>query len=265
MIAGAQRLGIITAVLAGVIWLGAWITLSGAGSALSHWAEMRLLGKSSDMGYRVANVYVEGRRYTDAQSIKAIVDVKPGDPLFAFDVERAQELIMQLSWIKDAEVKRQLPNTIYVRLVERVPFALWQREGRLSVIDDEGVVLTDRRAPEFSTLVMLVGEGVPERAKDFLFMLQAEPDLFAQVEAATLISQRRWDLTLKNGMSVKLPEHDIGLALSRLAKAQKDERLLEKDIAGVDLREPERLIIETRPGAVNEYLGQVSPAAGEGI
>ncbi len=222
----------------------------------------KMLLASADAGFRVSNVLIEGRHYTDAQSLKAIINVQKGDPLFAFDVAEAQDLMERLSWVKAADVKRQLPDTIYVRITERTPFALWQRQGRLSVIDEEGVALTDKRAPEFSNLIILVGDGVPEQAKEFLAMLRSEPSLYTQTEAATLVSERRWDLTLKNGIVVKLPEHDLGLALSRLVKAQGDEKLLEKDIAGVDLREAGRLVIETKPGAVNDYLGAVQPAAG---
>ncbi len=224
-----------------------------------------MLLKTAASGYRIANIYVEGRHYTDAQSLKAIINVQKGDPLFAFDVAQAQELMQRLSWVKSAEVKRQLPDTIYVKITERQPFALWQRSGRLSVIDEEGAVLTDQRAPEFSKLIILVGEEVPAQAKQFIAMLQAEPDLMARTEAATLVSGRRWDLTLKNGIVVKLPEDDLGLALSRLAKAQSDEALLEKDIAGVDLREAGRLIIQTKPRAVNDYLTTMQPAAGGNI
>lgn len=253
------------AICAGVAWVGAWIVLSGAGAAFIGWTKDKTLAKTAQAGYRVANVYIEGRHYTDVQSLKAIISVQKGDPLFAFDVDKAQGLLEQLSWVRYAEVKRQLPDTIYVRLIEREPFALWQRGGRLSVIDAAGVVLTDQRAAEFAHLIVLAGEGVPERARDFLTMLEAEPGLYAQSEAATLISARRWDLTLKNGIVVKLPEADLGLALRNLARAQEESALLEKDIAGVDLREPDRLIVETKPGAVNEYLNTVSPAAGEGI
>lgn len=255
-------MGIVLAVAAGLIWLGAWIILSGAGTVFTSTMHNKILRASADAGFRVANVYIEGRHYTDAPSLRAIVTVQKGDPLFSFDVAEAQGLMERLSWVKAAEVKRQLPDTIFIKLTERTPFALWQRHGRLSVIDAEGAVLTDSRAPEFAHLMILVGDGVPAQAKDFLAMLQSEPTLYSQTEAATLISERRWDLTLKNGITVKLPEHDMGLALSRLAKAHKEENLLGKDIAGVDLREAERLVIETKPGAVNEYLGAVKPAAG---
>jgi cell division protein FtsQ len=265
LIALARRLGVVTAVGVAVVWVGAWVVLSGAGAAFINTIQQKTLHQSADMGFRVANVYIEGRHYTDADSIRAIVTVKKGDPLFSFDVAEARDQMERLSWVKSAEVKRQLPDTIYVRLVERQPFALWQRDGRLSVIDEEGVVLTDRRAAAFASLIILVGEGVPENAKAFLTMLAAEPSIYDQVEAATFISQRRWDLKLKNNMTVKLPEEDLGLALSRLAAAQAEERLLDKNIAGVDLREAGRLIIETHPGAVNDYLGNVAPAAGERI
>jgi cell division protein FtsQ len=96
-------------------------------------------------------------------------------------------------------------------------------------------------------------------------MLEAEPEIKNLVEAATWVGDRRWDLTLKNEIIVRLPENEIGLALSRLAKAQEKDKILDKDLNLVDLRETDRITVRTRPGAVQEYQASFDSKAGDNI
>ena len=63
---------------------------------------------------------------------------------------------------------------------------------------------------------------------------------------------------------MKLPEDDVALALRRLSKAQEDDNLLDKELISIDLRDPMRMIIRTRPGAVHEYKSSASQADQEG-
>ncbi len=199
------------------------------------------------------NILVEGRINSDADVLKALINIERGDPIFAFDPKDAKSLIERIAWVKEAHVERRLPGTIYIGLVERKPVALWQNKKKIRVIDSEGVTLTDRRIEPFKDLIILVGESAPQHAPDLLAFLAVEPLINDKIEAAIWIGERRWDLKLKNGIKVKLPENDMGLALRRLAKAQAEDGLLEKDLIVVDMREADRITVRTRPGAVKEY------------
>ena len=162
-------------------------------------------------------------------------------------------MIEKLSWVKAAQVERRMPDTIYIGLEERVPMALWQRHKRLSLIGSEGVILTDHKLERFKDYIIVVGEDVPAKAPEFLRLLRSEPIIQSRVEAATLISKRRWDLTLKNNILVKLPENETALSLRRLAVTQEEENLMDKDIREIDMRDPLRITVRTKPGAVQEY------------
>jgi cell division protein FtsQ len=98
-----------------------------------------------------------------------------------------------------------------------------------------------------------VGDDAPQEAPSFFKLLEAEPELWKRVDAAKLVSGRRWDLKLKNGVEVKLPEEELTVALRRLAVLQEEDQLMDKDIMTIDVREPERVTIRTKPGAVQEY------------
>lgn len=227
--------------------------MSGASARFGDWTENKILAITADAGFQVKNILVEGRHYTDADAIRAIVNVNKDDPLFLFKPAPAQEMIEKLSWVETAQVERRLPDTVYIGLEERVPLALWQRNKRLSLIDSQGVVLTDQNLNRFKDFIIVVGDDVSDKAPSFIRLLQAEPELFRRVESAKLISSRRWDIKLKNGVTVKLPEEDLPLALTRLSAMHAEEKLLDKDIKVIDVREPTRITVRTKPGAALEY------------
>ncbi|MCB9982477.1 MAG: FtsQ-type POTRA domain-containing protein [Rhodospirillales bacterium] len=205
------------------------------------------------MGFAVTDILVEGREYTDPHVLLAIVNIRKGDPLFAFNPRQAQELISQISWVNKAQVERRWPGTIYIGLEERQPLALWQSDKHLKLLDSKGKIIATSDLQRFADLVLVMGRGAPAAAPELIGNLKAEEKIYPRVETAKWIGERRWDLKLKNGMEIKLPERDASLALRRLAEAQGYDGLLDKDLLSIDMREPDRITIRTKPGAVQEY------------
>lgn len=248
-----QRFGIKLAVVVFIVWMGAWLHFSGSFSRAGYWVDEKILDITADMGFKVENILVEGREFTDAQALRAIINIDKGDPLFLFDPGAARKSIEELSWVKKARIERRLPDTIYIGIEERLPLALWQKDKQLHLIDADGQVVNTDGLKRFKDLIVVMGEGAPAQAKALLDNIAAEPVLQERTKVARWIDGRRWDLSFEKDITVKLPETDLGLALRRLALAQEEDGLLDKDITSVDLREPDRIVVRTRPGAVQEY------------
>ena len=264
-----KKFGIGIALTAGAFWIGSWFVLSGAMERTQDRIETAVNNTTAGWGFAVKNIMVDGRRYTDADTLKAMVNMEKGDPIFSFKPDEAQKMIEKISWVKRAHVERRLPDTIYIKLEERRPMALWQRNKKLSLIDSEGVVLTDHNLAPWKNLMIVVGDDAPHKAAGLLQMLEAEPVIEERVEAATLISGRRWDLKLKSGADVKLPERELGLALRKLAINHEEEALLDKDVLSIDVREEGRITVRTKPGAAQDYnkagASHITPASGKPI
>lgn len=239
--------------------------MSGVAERTKMGIESSFLQTTKGWGFRVDNILVDGRFHTDADTLKAMINMEKGDPIFAFRPAEAKAMLEKISWVKSAQVERRLPDTIYIKLTERQPFALWQRNKKLVLIDKEGAVLSDRDLGKFSKLMIVVGNEAPQKAAELLSMLDAEPSIRERVEAATLIAGRRWDLKLKSGADVKLPEKELGLALRRLAVNHEEEALLDKDVLSIDVREEGRITVRTKPGAAQDYNAGSTPAAGKPI
>lgn len=258
LIMAARRFGVAGGALVFVLWLGAWFVLSGAATRSGQWLVAQSYDISARAGFAVKDILVEGRVYTDPDVLRGLINIQGGDPLFSFHPESAREQIEKISWVRRVQIERRWPDTLYIGLTERVPLALWQYDGRVRVIDAEGVVLTDNNLERFKDLPIAVGGDAPAHIAGLLDMIAAEPLIAQRLEAATWVGDRRWDLKLKNGIKIKLPEDDVGFALRRLALAQEEDGLLDKDLTVINARERDRLTVRTRPGAVQTYRAGMS-------
>lgn len=259
-----RRFGIAVAVFVMVAWLGTWFFLSDADTQTSDWVNDKIVNTTASLGFEVENVLIEGRVNTDPEILKAIINVQKGEPLFAFNPKEAKDAIENIIWVDTAHVERRLPNTLYIRLDERKPLALWQKDKKLKLIDQYGDIIPVANLTPFQNLVIVIGENAPQNSEELFQTLVGEPEIFKRIESAGLIADRRWDLIFKNDLRVKLPEQDVAYAFSRLARAQREDKILDKDLMGIDLRDPHRMIVRTRPGASQEYQSGYSDASASG-
>jgi cell division protein FtsQ len=201
---------------------------------------------SASAGFIIKDVLVEGREHTPKSDLRAVVDLQLNQPILDISPEHLRERIEALPWVATASVTRQLPDIIHIRLNEHRPIAMWQNGGTFSLINKVGeVILTggeDIKA--FSYLPLVVGTGAPVHTDHLLKILASEPDLQKRVTAAVRVSDRRWDIKLDNGASIRLPEENPEQAWARLAIYEKDYPLLEKKLTSIDLRLPDRILIK---------------------
>lgn len=219
---------------------------SGSIARLGSVASEKTVAVTAGAGFRVNEILVTGRSHIPREEILAHLGIAKGMPAFEADLAAARKSLLDVAWVKDAQVSRRLPGTVVVSITERAPVALWQYNKKISLVDAEGVVLATDGLAEYGDLPLVVGENAPAAAASLLEILRAEPEIESQVASAARIGARRWDLHLKNGIVVMLPASDEGLALARLARAAGKAALLSKNIARIDLRLPDRLVV--KPG-----------------
>mgnify|MGYP005827466695 CR=1 FL=1 len=195
------------------------------------------------MGFTVQRVVLEGRHNTPTDMIRAALGVSRGDPILDISPERTRERLETIAWIQRAHVERRLPSTLLVRIEERRPFAIWQHNGRFVIIDRDGKVVAADGLDQFGPLPLLVGEGADSAGAPLHDLLRGEPEVAERVQAMVRIHERRWNLRLHNGTDVLLPEGAEAAAIQRLAELQREARLLDRPLAAIDLRLPDRLVL----------------------
>jgi cell division protein FtsQ len=214
-------------------------------------------------GFRIVSIALSGERHVSREEILATAGVTGTTSLLFFDVEAARDRLKSNPWIADATVLKLYPDRLQIGIKEREAFALWQQSGRVSVIAGDGTVLEPFVNPRLLRLPLVVGVGAAARAKEILALLDGYPELRDQVRASVLVAERRWNLRLRNGLDIRLPELDVAPALTALAGLDKDKKLLSRDIAAVDLRLPDRVTVqlsEAAAAARAEALKNAKPA-----
>ncbi len=208
-------------------------------------AALRLAdGYVRDAGFAVREIKVEGQKNAEREVVLLALGLRGDASIFAFDLVAARARIESLSWVRSARVSRLLPDTIRVEITERKPLAIWQRGGRLSVIDENGTPLSDSKVADFAALPLIVGFGGAVQSRALLEELDKWPTIKARMRAAVRVSMRRWNIKLRNNIDIRLPESGIDAALAELVKLDEEKGLLSRDIRAVDLRIGDRLTIE---------------------
>ena len=194
-------------------------------------------------GFRIASVTLNGRKQLTQDEILAIGGVNGRSSLLFLDAATVRDRLKANPWIADANVLKLYPDRLQIEVTERKAFALWQQDGRLAVVADDGAVLENYVSSRFTTLPLVVGKGADTRARDFLALLDRYPQVRAVTRAAILVGERRWNLRLKDGVDVRLPENDVGNALAMLSQLDKEDHLFSKDIVAIDMRLSDRLTV----------------------
>jgi cell division protein FtsQ len=200
-------------------------------------------------GFAIENVRVSGNNETSEIDILQLLGLDGATSLVALNVGDARHKLEQLPWVESAEVRKVYPKTIDVVLKERQAFGIWQHGSDLSLIERDGSVIAPLRDNKFASLPLFVGRDAETAAAPFLDQMANFPEIRSRVKAYVRIAERRWDLHLDSGVVLRLPSGDISNALGVLARLEKSQSVLERDIAAVDLRLSDRTTVELTTGA----------------
>ncbi len=217
--------------------------------AVIDWAKDARDAAANSVGFRIAAIALSGNKEVSREEILTTAGVTGRASLLFLDADAARARLMANPWIADAAVLKLYPERLQITITERQAFALWQKNGRIKVVADDGTVLEPFVERRYLHLPLVVGEGAERQAKDFLDILARYPDISKRVRASVLVAQRRWDLVLDNGIDVQLPETNPTAALDRLVTLDRDKKLLSRDITIVDLRLSDRVTVRLSDAA----------------
>ena len=196
-------------------------------------------------------IEITGLKRTSKSELITALGVATGDPMLGVDITAVRKRAEALPWVREVAIARRLPGSLSVTVQERVPYALWQLNGTLWLMDETGTRITRQNLERFSGLPLVVGEGAGEEATALFAILAGEPGLNEQVRAAVRVGNRRWNLEFRNGVRLMLPEAgaDYGPrdAWARFADLQRRYGLLEREVTTLDMRLDDRLVLKVTP------------------
>ncbi|WP_379922251.1 cell division protein FtsQ/DivIB [Erythrobacter sp. R86502] len=208
-------------------------------------AQAQVARIAADAGFEVRHVRVTGTSRMDEQQVYARALATRTQAMPDVDVEALRADLQALPWVKDARVSIQLPHTLAIDIVERVPHAVLEKADRLVLIDPSGVELEPVSAEKAKGMLRLAGPGAGKQARTLETLLAAAPALAPKVEAAEWVGNRRWNLTFTTGQLLALPEGETeaASALVKFARLDGQNRLLGGTVLAFDMRTPPRLYL----------------------
>ncbi|EDQ32395.2 Cell division septal protein [Hoeflea phototrophica DFL-43] len=204
---------------------------------------------TSGVGFALEDVQVSGNVETSDIDILQQLGLDGSTSVVAIDAHAARQKLMELPWVTDAHVQKIYPRGLMVRLVERKAVGIWQHGDALSLIDVRGDVIAPLTGARHADLPLYVGLGADRHSDELEARLLFHPELRARVKAAIRIADRRWDLRLDNGVTISLPEDNVGEALKRFAAFDAGRDVLSRDITAVDLRLDDRIALRLSEAA----------------
>jgi len=255
----SPRLAVLTA--SGIVLLGAVVGLGTGhrGEQLLSGIAQSLADRTVAWGYTVEEIHITGATPDGERAIRAVLAPAKGQSILGLDLTTVRQGVENVGWVEQARVARLLPNTLSVAVQQRDALAVWQKGGRLVVIDGSGRVIPEAVAAAFPQLPLVVGPGAQTVAADILRAVASRPRLASRLEALVRVDERRWDIRLKDGSIILLPAVDEESALIELDLLDRRDRILEAGLDRIDLREPGAASFRRRQADL------ISPPAAKGV
>lgn len=200
-------------------------------------------GIARALGFGIEKVTISGIARLPESYILQLAGVTPRSSLPFLSAAETRERLLADPFIQSADVRKLYPGELVLTLVEREPYALWQRDGELFVIARDGTAIDRLRDRSLAGLPLVVGEGANIQAPAYLALLDAAGPLRTKVRAGTLVSGRRWTLKMENGLDIRLPEVGAPAAMTRLVRLDRESAILGKDVLAIDLRMTDRVVV----------------------
>ena len=211
-----------------------------------NWSTIRavVLHQIAEVGFRLKVVEINGRNHTTQEELLYALKLEKNEPILSIDLTEKRKRVEQLGWVEKAFLERILPDTLRLSIIERKPVALLQTQKGHQLIDQNGETIVGAAPETFGHLPVISGEDSEIGANHLIETLKTEPELYAEIWAIHYISKRRWNVLMKNGVTIKLPEEEPGFAWSRLARFDHKNQIIHRDLAVIDMRMKNQILIE---------------------
>ena len=185
-------------------------------------------------------------------------------PISSFDLDLAdlRNRVLSLPPVETVEVRLEGGNILHVKVKEKVPALLLKDDTGIHVLNKNGDYIRPLLSTEYgSKLPVITGEGAQKAAAEAFILFSALDDKLDEVRGLVLVGGRRWNIVLKSGQVIMLPEKKSEQAVQKILILDKAEKILSRDIAVFDFRLPYRITLrfpENKDGQINSKVIGVS-------
>nr|WP_154335573.1 cell division protein FtsQ/DivIB [Paracoccus sp. S-4012] len=212
--------------------------------------------------FMVKAMRIDGASDTVDRAMRAMLPVTLPASSFDLDLDMLRARVLRLDAVKSVELRIMPDGVLSAVVVEREPAALWRHAQGIELIDETGHRVNSVESREARPdLPMLAGAGADAAAAEAMALIDAAGPILPRLRGLERMGERRWDVALDRGQRIMLPAEGALAALERALAMHRDTGLLDRDVAALDLRDPQRTAIRLGLDAQNAIRG----ARGEGL
>ena len=160
-------------------------------------------------------------------------------PISSFDLDLAElhKQVLSLPPVNIAEAHIKGGGILHIKVSEKTPALLLKKETGFHVLSERGEYIRSLSSREhFSDLPVITGDGAENAATQATAIFKSIDMKLDQVRGLVFVGQRRWNIIMKSGQVVMLPENDPEQAIQKILLLDKTEQILSRQIAVFDFR-----------------------------
>lgn len=192
-------------------------------------------------GFVVKNINISGISKKKLVILNNELGINKKDSIFKLSTNEIYQNIICHNFVKSAIVKKNLPNTINIKITEKKPIAIFQNNGKFFLIDAGGSYIEEILFKSYN-LPIVVGNEANLQAKNIIDKISKFKTIFTKLESMIFVRKRRWDIIISEGIYVKLPETNTEEALEILENLLTKESI--KASKSIDLRIKGNIILK---------------------
>lgn len=130
---------------------------------------------------KVDRIVVTGNERLSKGEVIAVLSGLRGESVLFADLDSWRKRLLASPWVRDVALRRSLPGTIEVAVLEKTPIGVGRLNGELYLVDDRGVII-DQFGPQYADLDLPIIDGLAGSGDTLVDESRAE--LAARVIAA---------------------------------------------------------------------------------
>ena len=205
-------------------------------------SEMELISNQSNSLFNIKNIKIINNEKINQDVIEKKLKKIYGKNIFFVKTSEIEKVIRNITYLQSIEVKKKYPNTLIVKVFETSPLAILLKNSDYYILDSgANLILINADSVTNYNYPHKFGKNSEKYFLNFLKLLKENNFPIIDIKSYYYFQIGRWDLQLKDGLLIRLPNNMIKNAI------EKSIELLNKDdfknYEVIDLRINGRIIV----------------------
>ena len=201
---------------------------------------------SNKYNYNLKKIEVIGLTNLNKDEILIFFNKFKNNSIFLVPVKEISNEIKKNKWIKEVNIRNDYKNTLKIDIKEETPIGIYENNNQKILFSKNLVILEILgKNHDYKNLISFYGENSIINSKYLISKI--DQDLKQMIQSLIFVENRRWNIILKNKITLKLPEKNLEEAIKNYKKIYSNLSNKDlKDIEIIDLRIPNQAIIKYR-------------------